>query len=120
MKEPPGFKEEPCQLEVLEQALHVVEADVRATGLDGPVGSILNDWDDRGQVVHVVFQGGGSGSTVGIHPADASDPVGALVAVADDLQNSIMHVFWPGRLSLSARAAWPITPGRVEYVLGFV
>jgi len=42
----PGFREEPARLEALERALEVVEADVRATGLSGPLGLILNDWDD--------------------------------------------------------------------------
>lgn len=99
MTREPGFREEPSLLQALEQALHVVEADVRATGLDGPVGLILND---RDEYAHAVYQGGGSGSTTGIHPADASDPVYVLVAVADDLQNSIMHILWG--------TVWPVCP----------
>lgn len=86
----PGFTEEPSRLEALERALRVVEADVRATGLDGPVDLILNDGPNPVQHVYAVFRGGGSGSTVGIHPSQASDPRTALVAVADDLQNSVM------------------------------
>ena len=91
MTREPGFREEPSLLQALEQALHVVEADVRATGLDGPVGLILND---RDEYAHAVYQGGGSGSTTGIHPADASDPVYVMVAEDVDMRNSIMHIHW--------------------------
>jgi hypothetical protein len=49
-----------------------------------------------------VFRGGGSGSTVGIHPSQASDPLQALIAVADDLQNSVMHILWG--------TVWPLCP----------
>jgi hypothetical protein len=98
----PGFRGEPARLEALERALEVIEADVRATGLSGPLGLILNDWDDPVQYAHAVFRGGGSGSTVGIHPAAGSDPVQALVAVADDLQNSVMHILWG--------TVWPVCP----------
>lgn len=98
----PGFREEPPLLEALEQALRVVEADVRATGLDGDVGLILNDWDEPEQTAHAVYQGGGSGSTVGMYPSEAGDPVYVLVAVADDLQNSIMHMLWG--------TVWPVCP----------
>lgn len=98
----PGFKEEPARLEALERALRVVEADVRATGLDGPVGLILNDYDGRAQYANAVFRDGGSGSTVGVHTSQADEPVAALVAVADDLQNSVMHVLWG--------TVWPVCP----------
>jgi hypothetical protein len=80
----------------------VVEADVRATGLDGPVDLILNDITGLVQHEHAVFRGGGSGSTVGIHPSQASDPGQALIAVADDLQNSVMHMLWG--------TVWPVCP----------
>jgi hypothetical protein len=98
----PGFTEEPSLLEALERALRVVEADVRATGLDGPVGLILNDITGLVQHAHAVFRGGGSGSTTGIHFSQASDPRTALVAVADDLQNSVMHILWG--------TVWPVCP----------
>jgi hypothetical protein len=98
----PGFVEEPSRLEALERALRVVEADVRATGLDGPVDLIINDITGLVQDAHAVFRGGGSGSTVGIHPSQASDPLTALVAVADDLQNSVMHILWG--------TVWPVCP----------
>lgn len=98
----PGFTEEPSRLEALERALRVVEADVRATGLDGPVDLTLNDGPNPVQHVYAVFRGGGSGSTVGIHPSQASDPRTALVAAADDLQNSVMHILWG--------TVWPVCP----------
>lgn len=84
-------------IESLEPALRVVEADLRATGLDGSVGLILD-----GAAAHAVFRGGGSGSTHRMEPADAADPVDALVAVADDLQNSVMHMLWG--------TVWPVCP----------
>jgi hypothetical protein len=88
-------------IEALESALRVVEGDVRASGLDGSVGLIPNDWAPD-QYVYAVFQGSGSGNTVGIEASQAEDPVGALVAVADDLQNSVMHVLWG--------TVWPVCP----------
>lgn len=88
-------------VEALESALHVVEADVRATGLDGSVSLIPNNWNP-GQYAYAAFQGTGSGNTVGIESSAADDPVNALVAVADDLQNSIMHVLWG--------TVWPVCP----------
>lgn len=98
----PGFTDEPSRLEALDRALRVVEADVRATGLDGPVGLLLNDYDGHAQYAHAAFRGGGSGSTVGIDSSQATDPVEALVAVADDLQNSVMHILWG--------TVWPVCP----------
>jgi hypothetical protein len=87
--------------EALESALRIVESDVRATGLDGTVSLIPNDWNPE-EYAYAVYQGTGSGSTVGIESSEADDPIDALVAVADDLQNSIMHVFWG--------TVWPVCP----------
>jgi hypothetical protein len=89
-------------MDTLERVLRVAEADVRATGLDGPVDLILNDWGGPSPYVHAVYCGGGSGSTVGVDSEWAKDPVQALVAVADDLQNSIMHIHWG--------TVWPVCP----------
>lgn len=97
-----GREEEPSWVDVLERALRVVETDVRATGLDGSVSLLFDNWAGPGEYVHAVYEGSGSGSTVGLNSEDASDPVWALVAVADDLQNSIMHVFWG--------TVWPVCP----------
>lgn len=88
-------------IETLESALRVIESDVRATGLDGSISLIPNDADPEPHV-HAVFRGGGSGSTVGIESSQVGDPVDALVAVADDLQNSIMHMLWG--------TVWPVCP----------
>jgi hypothetical protein len=87
--------------DALESVLRVVESDVRATGLDGSISLIPNDADPEAHV-YAVFRGGGSGSTVGIESSQADDPVEALVAVADDLQNSIMHMLWG--------TVWPVCP----------
>jgi len=98
----PGSKGRTSYLDVLARALRVVEADVWATGLDGPVDLILDDWGGPAPSVHAVYRGGGSGSTVGIDSDQPLDPVEALVAVADDLQNSIMHIYWG--------TVWPVCP----------
>src|ERR1700722_8278649 len=87
--------------EALESALRIVEGDVRATGLDGTVSLIPNAWNPQ-RYAYAVYQGSGSGNTVGIESSEAGDPIDALVAVADDLQNSIMHVFWG--------TVWPVCP----------
>lgn len=97
-----GHEEEPSWVEVLERALRVVEADVRATGLDGSVSLLFDDWADSVQCVHAVYDGSGSGSTVGLNSEYVRSPVLALVAIADDLQNSIMHVYWG--------TVWPVCP----------
>ena len=96
----PGMPSE-AWIEALDSALRIVESDVRATGLDGTVSLIPNDWGPE-RYAHAVYQGAGSGSTVGIESSEAGDPIDALVAVADDLQNSIMHLFWG--------TVWPVCP----------
>jgi hypothetical protein len=92
----PGEQREPW-IESLESVLRVVETDVRAAGLDGSVRLVR-----VGPELHVVFRGGGSAGTHGIEPGEVDDSVGALVAVATDLQSSVMH-------GLRA-TVWPVCP----------
>jgi hypothetical protein len=44
---------------------------------------------------------GYTGIAEGIYPASGADPVSALVAVADDAQDALMHALF---------AAWPVCP----------
>ncbi|MFI5068069.1 MAG: hypothetical protein ACHP9Z_29380 [Streptosporangiales bacterium] len=95
----PDFEAEPRLLGQAEQALEAVRSDLRADGLDGPDRLVVADggyprylWADfRGTFAH------GSGVT----PADARDPVRALVAVAADMQDAVMHAM---------TAVWPVCP----------
>jgi hypothetical protein len=42
-----------------------------------------------------------NGTSGGVFPLSGSDPVSALVAVADDAQDAVMHTIW---------GAWPVCP----------
>ncbi len=93
---------EPGLLATLEQALELLRADVAATGLTGPVTLSVKDWNGH---AYTEFRGC-YGSGGGIGPETARDPVAALAAVADDLQDAIMDTVW---------AVWPVCP---EHSLG--
>ena len=96
----PGFDAEPSRLAVLEEALEAVRSDMRATGLPGPVRLVVpsRSWPVH---AHVEFRGGGYGSTTGIAPQIGSNPVWALVAVADETQDSVMETL---------KGVWPVCP----------
>ena len=100
----PGFKEEPGWLACLEDAMRLVNRDVAATGIHRPCQLRVHD-DDEGvnwSVNAYVETGEGyTGTADGIYPADGADPVSALVAVADDAQDALMHALF---------AAWPVCP----------
>jgi hypothetical protein len=92
----PGFAAEPRRLAELERALKAVQADMHATGLAGPVRLVvLQDTPPR----HAFAEFRGSyGHTSGVAPDAADDPVRALIAVADDLQDAVMAALgtaWP-------------------------
>jgi hypothetical protein len=93
----PGFDDDPSLLPALEEALEIVKADLRATGLPDAVR--LYTWEGSPNVAVDAWAANSSGS--GIHPAAGSDPVNALVAVADDAQDAVMHSVW---------GAWPTCP----------
>jgi len=98
----PDFDTEPRLLAALEDALEAVRADMRATGLTGPVG--LSFEDDGTTYVRNVFAHfrGSYSYTSGVFPGDARDQVNALVAVADDVQDAVMGV---------TMTAWPVCAG---------
>lgn len=96
------FELEPELLTALERALGLVRADVAATGLTGPVTLSVKDWNDH---AYAEFRGCW-GTDGGIGPGAARDPVVALAAVADNLQDAIMESTW---------TVWPVCP---EHNLG--
>jgi hypothetical protein len=96
----PGFDVEPSRLAVLEEALEAVRSDMQATGLPGPVRLVVPQWSDPPSA-HVEFWGGGYGSTTGIAPETGSNPLWAMVAVADETQDSVMETI---------KGVWPVCP----------
>jgi hypothetical protein len=98
----PGFKEEPGWLACLEDAVRLVNRDVAATGISGPCQLRVHD-DGLNWSVNAYIEtwDGYTGITEGIYPASGADPVSALVAVADDGQDALMHATF---------AAWPVCP----------
>jgi hypothetical protein len=97
-----GFAEEPAWLARLEDAVRRVNRDVAASGL--PHGCALRVHDDQpglAGTAQVATWDGHTGSTPGIHPAAGAHEVSALVEVADDAQDAMMHALW---------AAWPVCP----------
>ena len=96
----PDFELEPQLLAGLEQALETVHADLRATGLSGLVRLVVLAGSEPPNAFAEFW--GAYGSTSGITPVTGSEPVGALVAVADDLQDAVMD---------STSVVWPVCPG---------
>ncbi len=97
----PDFELEPRFLTTLELYLAVVAADLRATGLDGPVRLVILE---GGEPPHAYVQHNSSfGHTSGLAPSDGdgSNPLAALVLVADELQDAVMT---------SLMAVWPVCP----------
>ena len=73
---------------------------MQASGLPGPVRLVVpsRSWPAH---AHVEFRGGGYGSTSGIAPETGSNPLSALVAVADETQDSVMETL---------KGVWPVCP----------
>lgn len=98
----PGFEEEPGWLACLEDAMRLVNRDVAATGIRRPCQLRVHDdglnWSTN---AYVLTGDGYNGTTEGIYPASGADPVSALIAVADDAQDALMHAL---------SAAWPVCP----------
>jgi hypothetical protein len=98
----PGFTEEPGWLASLEDAMRLVNRDVAATGIRHPCQLRVRDegrnWSTN---AYVQTWDGYNGTGPGIYPASGADPVSALVAVADDAQDALMHALF---------AAWPACP----------
>ncbi|MEU0572182.1 hypothetical protein ABZ297_43205 [Nonomuraea sp. NPDC005983] len=87
----PTFSHDPSLWAALEQALNVVERDVRSAGITGPLRLVIPDWDGSGHA-WVEFRGGCQGN--GIWPAEGSNAQGALVSVADATQAVVMEMLW--------------------------
>jgi hypothetical protein len=98
----PGFTEEPGWLASLEDAMALVNRDVAATGIRHPCQLRVRDegrnWSTN---AYVQTWDGYNGTGPGIYPASGADPVSALLAVADDAQDALMHALF---------AAWPLCP----------
>lgn len=93
----PGFDAKPGRLALLEEALEAVRSDMRAAGIPGPVALVVPEWSWPPHAF-VEFRDGGYGSTTGIAPQSASNLICALVAVADETQDSVMETLgqtWP-------------------------
>ncbi|MEU8238418.1 hypothetical protein AB0C07_09245 [Actinoplanes missouriensis] len=91
----PGFADEPGWLVRLQEAMHLVNRDMAATGL--PHGCRLRVRENA----YAETWDGHTGSGQGVFPSSGADPVSALVAVADDAQDAVMHALW---------SAWPECP----------
>ncbi len=94
----PGFDEEPGWLTALEEAMSLVNADMRATGLPGAGRLVVPEWSPN---AFAESWDGEMGTSGGVFPASGSDPVSALVAVTDDAQDAVMHSVW---------GTWPVCP----------
>ncbi|AWS40350.1 hypothetical protein [Streptosporangium sp. 'caverna'] len=89
----PTFALEPGLLVPLEEALKVVERDVRAAGIAGTLRMIVPDWDAMG-MAWVEFEGICQGN--GLRPG-----TGTFWSVADATQEVVMEVIW---------RTWPVCP----------
>jgi hypothetical protein len=98
----PGFTEEPGWLACLEDAMRLVNRDVAATGVSRPCRLRVHDEGLNWSVnAYVETWDGYTGIAQGVYPASGADPVSALVDVADDAQDALMHALL---------AAWPVCP----------
>ena len=93
----PTFDDEPGWLVALEAALEVVKADLRACGLPDAVR--LYTWEGSPNAAVDAWAANSTGG--GIYPEAGKDPVTALVEVAEDTQDAVMHSVW---------GAWPQCP----------
>ena len=93
----PTFDDEPEWLTTLEEALEIVKADLRASGLPDTVRL----WTWEGSTNVGVDAWAANSTSGGIFPQEGKDPLTALAAVADDAQDAVMH---------SISGAWPTCP----------
>jgi hypothetical protein len=95
----PGFKEEPGWLACLEDAIRLVNRDVAATGIRPCQLRVHDEGLNWSTNAYVEAWNRYTGTAQGIYPASGADPVWALVAVAEDAQDALMHALgtaWPG------------------------
>jgi hypothetical protein len=93
----PTFDDEPGWFAALEDALEIVKADLRASGLPDTV-RLYTCEGSRNVSVDAWAANSTSGGTL---PEEGKDPVRALIAVADDAQDAVMH---------SICGVWPTCP----------
>jgi hypothetical protein len=100
----PGFNEEPGWLACLEDAMRLVNRDMAATGIRQACHLRVYDderFTNNGNAGVETRDGWPSSDAQGIDPVCGADPVDALLAVAEDAQDALMHALW---------AAWPACP----------
>jgi hypothetical protein len=101
----PGFTEEPGWLACLEDAMRLVNQDMAASGIRHHCHLRVHDderFTNNGNAGVETWNGRtAEGDPEGIDPVCGADPVHALLAVAEDAQDVLMHVLW---------AAWPVCP----------
>ncbi|MEU4623616.1 hypothetical protein AB0G04_27065 [Actinoplanes sp. NPDC023801] len=98
----PGFADEPGWLVHLEDAMRLVNRDVAASGLPHACRLHVRD-DELGLNGNAYAESwdGEPGTGTGVYPRSGADSVSALVAVAEDTQDAVMHTLW---------SAWPVCP----------
>ena len=98
----PGFAEEPRWLARLEDAMGLVNRDLAATGqAHGCRLRVHDDKPGRSGNAYAESWDGHTGTSVGVFPDSGADPVSAMVAVAEDAQDAVMHTLW---------SPWPVCP----------
>lgn len=101
----PGFKEEPGWLACLEDAMRLVNQDAAATGIRRPCQLRVHDDEElngNGRAYVETWDGYAHPATAhGIDPQSGADHMAALVAVAEDAQDALMHALW---------VVWPVCP----------
>jgi AcrR family transcriptional regulator len=93
----PTFDDEPGWFAALEEALEIVKADLRASGL--PDALRLYTWEGSRNAAVDAWAANSTGWA--IFPEAGKDPVTALATVADEAQDAVMHSIW---------GAWPTCP----------
>jgi hypothetical protein len=91
---PTGLRRGPTLLGGLEAALEAVKEDMRATSLAGPVRLIITDWNSPAACVRGVQRPLGWRAAARSARCNGGDPMWALVAVAEDLQDAVMETLW--------------------------
>ncbi|SFE68841.1 hypothetical protein SAMN05421541_10355 [Actinoplanes philippinensis] len=96
-----GLSEEPAQMAGLDDAMRLVNRDLSATGLPGCRLRFMDFDPDLDENRFVETWDGEFGTGSGVPSIAVADPVSALVAVAEDAQDAVMHTIW---------TAWPVCP----------
>ncbi|MCT9933779.1 hypothetical protein N5079_26550 [Planotetraspora sp. A-T 1434] len=92
----PGFDLEPGWWRTLEEAVAVVERDVRTDGVAKSLRLVVADWDRESGQAQVELDGGAGGPW--IRPSSGQDLQIALELIADAVQDIVMEARW---------AVWP-------------